>query len=66
MDLHHQPVIEAHARHLGQHLAAEQVGLGRHLPLATLAEQRLGLGLREIGGARGRMAVVGRGRAAAP
>ena len=30
------------------------------------SEQRLGLGLREIGGSRGRMAVIGRGRAVLP
>ena len=27
MDLHHEAVVEAHPRHLGQHLAAEQLGL---------------------------------------
>ena len=29
MDLQHQPVVEAHARHLGEHLAAEQIGVAR-------------------------------------
>src|SRR5688572_32187654 len=26
VDLHHHPVLEAHRRHLGQHLGAEQFG----------------------------------------
>ena len=28
MDLHHQPVVQAHARHLDQHRRAEQLGVG--------------------------------------
>jgi hypothetical protein len=29
VDLHDQPVVQAHAGHLGQHLGPEQLGLGR-------------------------------------
>ena len=35
MDLHDEPVVEAHARHLGQHLGAEEFcvfGAGRRRP----------------------------------
>ena len=64
MDLHHEAVVEAHARHLGQHLAAEQLGLVRRRRAGERAvEQRSALGRREIAGARRRVAVVGRRRA---
>ena len=64
MDLQDQPVVEAHLRHLGQHLGAEQPPLalvGRAAPDAV--EQFLGRRVGEVGGLGGRMAVVGRGRA---
>ena len=67
MDLHHEPVVEAHARHLGQHLRAEEFGiLRRHALVEHAPEQFLGFARREVGGARAGMAVVGRRRAHAP
>ncbi len=64
MDLHDHAVLDRHARHLGQHLGAEQLGIGRVPGAAGNArEQRLAFGGGEIGGARGRVAVIGRGRA---
>ena len=60
MDLQHQPVVEAHPRHLGQHLAAEGVGslVGGAWP-RTRGEERRGLGVA-AGSRCGR--VGGRGR----
>ncbi len=60
MDLHHQPVVEAHAGHLGQHLCAEQLGLGggEH-PAHDPVVQGLGIPAGEVGGGGGRAAVVG-------
>ncbi len=64
MDLQHEAVLEAHARHLGQHLAAEGVGLvGRDPTRQSAREERGGLGLRQVLGARGGVAVVGAGGA---
>ena len=67
MDLHHEPVVEAHARHLGQHLRAEEFGILRR---RRARRARAGTGPRlraaEVGGARAGMAVVGRRRAHAP
>ncbi len=64
VDLHHQPVVQAHAGHLGQHLGAEQLGLGRgDVPLQQVLEQGLGLDGRQVGGGGGGMAVVGGGGA---
>gem|GEM_PF-793842 len=64
MQLHHQPVLQAHARHLGQHLAAEHLGIHRPGPSGDdPVEQRLGLGRRQVGGGGGRMPVVGGGGA---
>lgn len=64
VDLHDEPVDDAHARHLGQHLRAEEFGvrLVRRAGLDAV-EERGGGGRLEIGGRRGRMA-VGRGRPA--
>jgi hypothetical protein len=60
VDLHHEPVVEAHARHLGQHLRAEQFGILRRHALAEHAtEQVLCFTLREVGRARAGMAVIG-------
>ena len=64
MDLQHQAVVEAHPRHLGQHLAAEGVGLlGRRLAGERPGEERRGLGARQVLGAGGGVAVVGAGGA---
>ena len=64
VDLHHHPVLDAHRRHLGQHLGAEQLGVLR-APIASddAAEQGFRLGGREVGGAGGGVAVVGGGGA---
>ena len=61
MDLQHEPVVETHLRHLGQHLAAEQIGiLGRDLALEDLGVELFRIGVGEVGGARRGMAMVGR------
>ena len=63
MNLQHQPVVEAHARHLGEHLAAEQLRVaGTHLAAGHAIEQRLGIGRAQVGGTRGGMAVIRRSR----
>ena len=63
MDLQDEPVIEAHPRHLRQHLTAEQLMiLSRPLARDHLVEQRLGLGRIEVGGKGGGVAMVRRGR----
>ena len=63
VDLQHQAVVEAHPRHLGQHLAAELLGLGRRDRTGERAlEQPLAVRLGEVAGQRRRVAVVGRGR----
>ena len=64
MDLHDQAVVDAHARHLGEHLGAEEllllrVGAAGRAPV----EERRGFLRGKIGGAGGGMAVIG-GRAA--
>ena len=64
MNLHHHAVLDAHARHLGEHLRPKQFGivsgsLAGDCPL----EQRFGFALRQIGSQRSGMAVVGRSRA---
>ena len=62
MDLHHQPVVEAHLRHLGQHLGAEgAVRIGVALAGANAVEERLRFAVRQIGCLGSRMAVIGRG-----
>ena len=64
MDLHDEPVLEAHARHFGQHLRAEHLGVGRRgAAAADAAVERGRFALWQVGGARGRVAVVGRGAA---
>jgi hypothetical protein len=64
VDLQHHAVVEAHPRHLDQHVAAETVGLrGRAAALDRLGVERLDRGPLEPGGGRADMAVVGRGRA---
>src|SRR6202022_3682292 len=64
MDLHHQPVLEAHVRHLGQHLPAKCFGFrGRGLTFECLRKQRFAFRVTEIRSLRGWMAVVGRRRA---
>ncbi len=64
VNLHHQPVGEAHPRHFRQHLRPEGLGVGergRAGPHAAIERGRV-FG-REVGGLRGRVAVVGRGAA---
>ena len=64
VDLHDHPVVEAHRRHLGQHLRAEQLGvLGRPGAADDTAKQRFGLDERQVGCARGRVTMIGRRRA---
>ena len=64
MDLHYHPVLHAHRRHLRQHLGPEQLGIrGRPGAAHNAPEQRLLLGLVQVGGERGRMAVIGGGGA---
>ena len=61
MDLHHQPIFYAHARHLGQHLGAKEfLILGSRRSGKYLLENPFGLGLDKFGGLRGRMAMIGR------
>ncbi len=67
VDLHHQAIVDAHTCHLGQHLGAEQLGIGRARRSGHDApEQRGGIRLVEIGGGGGRMAVIARCRAEPP
>ena len=63
MDLQHQPVVEAHLGHLGQHLRAEQALVFCRRPACSDAVEQAGASAGEVGGLGGRMAVVGRGRA---
>ena len=50
--------------HLGEHLSAEQLRiLGAGMAARDAPEQGFGRGRRQVGRARGRMAVVGRGGA---
>src|SRR5690606_38851267 len=64
IDLQHHAVVEAHPRHLDQHVTAEQVGfLGRAGPGQSLGVERLDLGPPEPGGGRADVAVIGRGGA---
>ncbi len=64
MKLHDQAVVEAHRRHLRQHLAAEEVRLfRREVAGDDLVEERRGVGARKVCGLRRGMPVVGRGRA---
>ena len=64
MNLHHQPVFHAHARHLGEHLRAEQLLLGRvGLAGNHFAEQRGRLACGKVRRLRRGVPVVGRGAA---
>ena len=64
MDLHHEAVGDAHAGEFGEHLGAEQFGIGRRRAGADhTLEQRGGLADLEVRGACGRVAVIGRGGA---
>ncbi len=60
VDLHDQAVFEAHRRHLGQHLPAEEVGLFAVQPsLDSSVEQVLALVRVEVGGRCCRVPMVG-------
>ena len=60
MNLQHELVVEAHARHFGEHLAAEQVRVARvGRALRDAHEQRLGIGRTQVRGARRGMTVIG-------
>ena len=49
MNLKHEPVVEAHLRHFGQHLRAEQIAFGSAgLPRTYLVEELSCLARREI------------------
>ena len=67
MDLQHEPIVEAHLRHFGQHLRAEQPALALVVRAAPDAvEQFFGRCVGEVRRLRGRMAVVAGGRAEDP
>ena len=60
VDLHHEPVIEAHGSHFGQHLAAKQLCiLRRCIARFHPVEQRRSLRSGKVGCRRGRMPVIG-------
>ena len=62
VELEHETVVEAHRRHLGEHLAPEELGVGGlGRPLPDPGEQGLGVARWEVGGRRRGMAVVGCG-----
>ncbi len=65
MDLHHHPVLEAHRRHLGQHLGAEQLGVApaSSVPPTMRPNSASASARGRSAVARGRMAVIGGGRA---
>ena len=64
MQLHHHAVLDRHARHLHQHMAAEQLRLPRTNRAARhLGIERLGLFRRQIGGEGAWVAMIGRCRA---
>ena len=64
MQLHDQPVFQAHARHLDEHRRAKQLGVGlREIPGRHACEQPLGFAARQVGSRSARMTVIGRGRA---
>jgi len=64
MELHDQAVVEAHPRHLDQHLAAEPLSLRSRQPAGECPdEQRLTLAGRQVERCGRGMAVIGRGRA---
>ena len=68
MNLHHQPVVEAHLRHLGQHLGR---GTSRPLRRRSFPRARGRAAAAHCAGSsvarpRGRMAVIGRRRAHRP
>ena len=62
MDLHYQAIVQAHARHFGEHLRAEEFPfVAISAPCYHSTEQRLGLGCRYIRGAGGWMSMIGCG-----
>ena len=64
MNLHDQAVFQAHLRHFGEHLRAEQLLLaGVGIARENLAEELRGFGGGKVGGLRGGMAMVGGGAA---
>lgn len=64
MDLHDQPVVEAHPRHFCEHLRSKEVSLGRGgLAIADARQKLFGRVGGEIGGIGRRMTMVGRRRA---
>ena len=63
MDLHHQAIVHAHRRHFGEHLRAEQFGIGGGgTPVLHTIEQGRRIGIGQIGSGCAGMAVIGRGR----
>ena len=63
MQLHDEAVFQAHARHHGQHVGAEKLGVcGTDRLCRDPSEQGLGGDGVEIGGHSRRVAVIGRGR----
>ena len=61
MDLHDEPILDAHLRHLGEHLRAKQLAiLGTGAVRADPLVERLCFVGTEIGGEGGGVAVVGR------
>ncbi len=63
MELSHQAVVQTHAHHLGQHLAAKVFSFtGTQDPLERFVEQPLTDGFTQISGRRSRMAMIGRRR----
>jgi hypothetical protein len=61
VDLQHQPVIKAHPRHLGQHLAAEGVGLLRRAGAAQRLSNSAAPRPGQVLGPGGGVAVIGGG-----
>ena len=65
MDLHDHAVLDAHGRHLGQHLGAEQLRIlgGRASPVDTRRNSASASAVDRSAVLARRMAVIGRGRA---
>ena len=64
MDLHDEPVVEAHRRHFRQHLRAEEFGVGvGDFAGRNTSEQRGRFARREVGGRGAGVAVIARCRA---
>src|SRR5690606_6839343 len=61
MNLHHEAVVDAHARHFSQHLGSKQLCVSLIVaPGQYLVEKLFGTVLAEIGSLRGGMAMIGR------